>query len=272
MAGITAIVATPILLFCSLPLTFFAVLTTTITFWVLLLRVSVVYLDLILALLHAYLLPSYPFSKVTSPASSPPKSPSSDRSSSQSHHSVSQHRHRQKSRSSSIGSDRAGRHGPLESGSFASLVGTGSNRDFEGVGGWRVSGTDDEEALWMGMNSRLELPAIPKARHHARSLTGGSGSGHVSPPDLVRTPIGSKASALAGSGKRRSLSGTASPEGYFTMPYRGSMTALTTAGDRGSKTVSVVSFDDKDRRKSSENSSSTSLSSTLTINKKDEAK
>lgn len=33
-------------------------------------------------------------------------------------------------------------------------------RDFEGVGGWRVLGSDEDQddAIWMGLNSRLELP------------------------------------------------------------------------------------------------------------------
>lgn len=52
-------------------------------------------------------------------------------------------------------------------------------RDFEGVGGWRYPGSDgdDEEALWTGMNSRLELPAVPlsisedRKRNHNRSVT-----------------------------------------------------------------------------------------------------
>jgi hypothetical protein len=50
-------------------------------------------------------------------------------------------------------------------------------RDFEGVGGWRMSGDDDEEALWMGINSRLQLPAETPTRRHARSLTGGVSPG-----------------------------------------------------------------------------------------------
>lgn len=52
----------------------------------------------------------------------------------------------------------------------------GVERDFEGVGGWRVPGSDDDDILWTSMNSRLELPAIldEKKRHHQRSLTSGS--------------------------------------------------------------------------------------------------
>lgn len=52
----------------------------------------------------------------------------------------------------------------------------GMERDFEGVGGWRVPGSDDDDVLWTSMNSRLELPAIvdERKRHHQRSLTSGS--------------------------------------------------------------------------------------------------
>lgn len=54
-------------------------------------------------------------------------------------------------------------------------------RDFEGIGGWRVPGSDDDDILWTSMNSRLELPAIvdnnnrkKRHHHHQRSLTSGS--------------------------------------------------------------------------------------------------
>jgi hypothetical protein len=62
--------------------------------------------------------------------------------------------------------------------SLTALIGTSElTRDFEGVGGWRVPGDDDEEALWMGINSRLQLPAETPTRRHARSLTGGASPG-----------------------------------------------------------------------------------------------
>jgi hypothetical protein len=50
----------------------------------------------------------------------------------------------------------------------------GPTRDYEGVGGWRLDkSSDDDDALWTNINSRLELPADHTRRHH-RSLTGGS--------------------------------------------------------------------------------------------------
>ena len=44
------------------------------------------------------------------------------------------------------------------------------------MGGWRVPGTEDEDALWTSMNSRLELPAMVDGRRHFhhRSRTSGS--------------------------------------------------------------------------------------------------
>ncbi|KFY16161.1 hypothetical protein V492_01521 [Pseudogymnoascus sp. VKM F-4246] len=54
----------------------------------------------------------------------------------------------------------------------------GLGRDFEGVGGWRLDQQSDEEQLWTKINSRLELPAeSPRRYHHQRSLTAGGYSG-----------------------------------------------------------------------------------------------
>lgn len=49
----------------------------------------------------------------------------------------------------------------------------GQQRDFEGVGGWRLDPPSDEESLWTNINARLELPA-DHIRRHRRSVTGGS--------------------------------------------------------------------------------------------------
>jgi hypothetical protein len=82
-----------------------------------------------------------------------------------------------------------------------SLLGAGIQgppRDFEGVGGWREAADDPaEEELWIGMNSRLELPAATpvRQRHHQRSLTGGSQrwSGVWSPEAMRMSPVQSRA-------------------------------------------------------------------------------
>lgn len=50
---------------------------------------------------------------------------------------------------------------------------TGLDRDFEGVGGWRLDERGDD-ADWFKINSRLELPTErAPTRHHSRSQSGG---------------------------------------------------------------------------------------------------
>lgn len=51
------------------------------------------------------------------------------------------------------------------------LTSSGMDRDFEGVGGWRLDNRDDD-ADWANINSRLELPLERSQRHHHRSSSG----------------------------------------------------------------------------------------------------
>lgn len=239
MPGFLAFISAPALLLLSIPLATFAVVTTALAFWTLLFRVSIVYVELFLALLRAYITPAQP-----SVIELPPLSPIKERAI---------HKRRANSSASSLGGTETPKNPPTKSESFASLVGTGQNRDFEGVGGWRVSGNEEEEALWMSMNSRLELPAAP-ARRHERSFTGGSQRFTFASPEVGRSPGLMLKTPGGKHWQRHSMSGTASPEGYFSVPVSGgSMTALN--GDRNSR----VSFEE--RRKSSSNSSTASLNS-----------
>ena len=159
----------PLLLLVSIPLTLFAIVTTSIAISILAVRVSIVYFELGVALIHSYLFP-------------PPQKPVPKRPSRRTSPSRTRNRRVSSGASTASSQDTAvllpnpTSRLHRKSGSFASLVGTSEiTRDYEGVGGWRVSGNDDEEALWMGINSRLELPAaLPKRKHHQRSLTGGS--------------------------------------------------------------------------------------------------
>ncbi|KAK1771333.1 hypothetical protein QBC33DRAFT_149620 [Phialemonium atrogriseum] len=48
---------------------------------------------------------------------------------------------------------------------------SGMDRDFEGVGGWRLDDANDD-ADWANINSRLELPLERTPRHHHRSASG----------------------------------------------------------------------------------------------------
>ncbi|KAI1828126.1 hypothetical protein F4861DRAFT_490748 [Xylaria intraflava] len=73
----------------------------------------------------------------------------------------------------------------------------GLERDFEGVGGWRLGGgdadTDTAEEQWYNLNSRLENPY---RRHHFRSQSGGAiisgpvAPGLVTKPDFARSTEG----------------------------------------------------------------------------------
>ena len=103
--------------------------------------------------------------------------------------------------------------------------GEGIGRDFEGVGGWRFPGPDDEDGLWTSMNSRLELPStsVERKRHHRRSFTSGSMSSaplETSPPTLSRARTPNTAH----------IAGNATPEEYFVdRPPSRSTGALDTA-------------------------------------------
>ncbi|KAK5118711.1 hypothetical protein LTR85_007917 [Meristemomyces frigidus] len=230
MPWITSAVTAPVLIVLSLPLAVFAIITTSLTFWLLLFRVGIVYAELFTALLHAYISPSTESTVTAAPPRTSPsqRTPPSKRT----------------SRSSSSSSDLMTRN-RLKSQSSATLRISTPRRDYEGVGGWRLQADDEEEALWMNINSRLELPA-EQQRRHQRSLTGGSRvQSGVTSPELVRTPI-----AMRTPGRRGPGSGAASPEEYFNVP----LTVVTNV-DRGSK----VSFQDRRRSGSSSTTSVKSM-------------
>ncbi|KAF2771883.1 hypothetical protein EJ03DRAFT_357012 [Teratosphaeria nubilosa] len=198
MPSLLSTLSSPFLLLLSLPLALFALLTTTLALTILTLRVSILYAELLAALLQTSLLPS------TKPPSTPPTTRplsrrSSSRSSSISSSGVSQQHYQQQQQ------QQWGRMGKKSQSSVTLVmngVGGGKVRDYEGVGGWRLQGEDEEEALWMGMNSRLRLPARSLNHSHRGSFV--LGSGQVS-PELVRTP------RLVRGSKDRA----ASPESYF---------------------------------------------------------
>ncbi|KAF2796999.1 hypothetical protein K505DRAFT_153201 [Melanomma pulvis-pyrius CBS 109.77] len=227
MSSITSplyLLGPPLLLLISLPLAILASVTTTIAITALTIRVSIVYFELGVALIHSYLFPP--------PQRPVPKKPSGR---------LSPHRARNRRSSAASTSSSHDTAGPssypprlqYKSGSFVSLVGTSEiTRDFEGVGGWRVPGDDDEEALWMGMNSRLELPAvIPKQRKHQRSLTGGSQRWSGSPEVMRMSPMQSRArTPVQTAGDEKHGGGD-----YF--PPQPNMRPLSAASDRAGRTI-----------------------------------
>lgn len=120
----------------------------------------------------------------------------------------------------------------------------GAERDFEGIGGWRVPGSDDDDVLWTSMNSRLELPAIvdDRKRHHQRSLTSGS---ITSTPLITRSSMRSLKKNLPSAHAGENAGST----GYF---------------DSRANSKPVVAVDSTDMRRSSlcrKNSSASVFSS-----------
>lgn len=183
------LLAPPLLLLISIPLAIFAVFTTSIAFTALIIRASIVYFELGVGLIRSWL-----FAKTSTYGIKPPLSTST---SGQTSPTRARGTRRSSLTSTSSSQDvTPGQRLGYKSGSFASLIGTGTpNRDFEGVGGWKEPGEDDEEALWIGMNSRLELPAVvPNPRRkHQRSLTGGNQRWSWSPEAVRISPMQSRA-------------------------------------------------------------------------------
>lgn len=234
MAGILSTFSVPFFFLLSLPLAVFAILTTTFAFWILLFRASIVYAELFAALIQAYLTPTSLLQKDLSPASS--------------------------TRADSPPSRRTSRSSSLESGvlmwtptnrrtrSSLALASGLHNRDYEGVGGWRISVDDEEEAAWMGMNRGLELPAAP-SRGHRGSWAGSRLPSGAASPELLRSPVAMRTP------NRGMFNGSEMPsqDGYFSMPLT-SMTNISRS--------SRVSFSQEDRPKSWQSYSSlTSLGS-----------
>lgn len=211
----------PVVLFVSIPFAVFAAFTTSLACGVLFVRLSVVYIDLGIALIHSAISPIA--SKSDASTTSPSKADTYDIA-------------RSRRRRSFGGSGTPPRGHVAKTSSFASLTGKGTDRDYEGVGGWRLSVDDEDEALWMNLNSRLELPAVSSpVRRHKRNLTGGSLHGS---PEMGRSP-----SLL-----RSRTPGTASPEGYF------SVQSLSSTREGNPLGISRVSFEPRSTAASSTDS------------------
>ena len=154
MPSLFYILLSPILLFVSIPLSLFAALTTTLAFSTLFLRALLVYAELGAVLVQNQFInqraneKNLAFERATAAAT--------------------------EGRSASRSSAGSGSTTPSAPDTGLGIYsGSGVERDFEGVGGWR---TEDEDAIWMSLNSRLELPGMVDAprRNHHRSRTSGS--------------------------------------------------------------------------------------------------
>lgn len=243
--------------FLSFPLISFALFTTSIALVTLLIRVSVLYVELVLALIRSAINPStaekqhVPFQPHSFEADEITRvrpHPRSRRASQQSFSSTASSSPLQIAASGPT-STTTPQLGAVNNAHWP--IATPGPRDYEGVGGWRfpTSTAEDEteEALWTRINSRLELPALcipsPTVMSRPRTYSNGTkrGGGYSVPGSALTSgaasPLMSRSPAGSRRGRRGRKSGTASPEGYF-----GSMSGIApmseaAAGDRGGSDV-----------------------------------
>ncbi|KOS21385.1 hypothetical protein ESCO_005197 [Escovopsis weberi] len=251
----------PFIFGITIPLAIVAGITSTVAFSVLLCRVIVVYLDLIISIVsrsvvgvsldksrrtasissYGYLRRSPP-SSFFSPSPSPSSPPSSyfqlpGPSASGGKQAASpagspnylrrHHRHRR----GSIGNHAGGAVTPVGETGLGLIPSVGPERDFEGIGGWRSGGDDDE--IWTGINSRLELPD----KQHARAGTAGDNGVLMMKSRARSREKRRRLSASPNSSRIRAPSG--SRFGYATGQASASAGAAgntgTTAANRGTK-------------------------------------
>jgi hypothetical protein len=216
LLGIVHGLAVPVLCLACIPLAICAGITSTLSFWVLMCRVAVAYLDIALSLIPQYftwrgrphgfpagathfplwtsITPSYSVgsrSGTSTPWSSS-SNPHGGDSASLAYQGPAVRRRRssygfgaglRQSRQSSQGSLASmGAITPLPAADVAIVVAdagmtpsVGLDRDFEGIGGWRIQDDREDEENWTNINSRLELPAERAPfRHHQRSQSAGT--------------------------------------------------------------------------------------------------
>ena len=219
MPSLFYILLSPVLLFISIPLSLFAALTTTLAFSTLFFRALLVYAELGVVLVRNQFYSQHENEKNPMPKKMPPAVVDGKQS---------QHKSRRSSAGS--GSNGGSTTPKVPDSGLGVYSGGGAVRDFEGVGGWRIPGTADEDVLWTSMNSRLELPAIvDNARHfnhHSRtscSLTN------------VSLPLKSPGRSRAGTPSSVRLGGSISPEEYLaTQEPSRSANALSAANNERS--------------------------------------
>ena len=226
MPTITTVLLSPVLVAISIPLASFAVVTTTLAFSTLLVRVAVVYIELGAVVLHDHI-SGRPVSHVNLPPSRA-AAVGTDAASA-----------RRKSRRSSAGSGHS--EASITSLRLSEVTspgtygGSGPHRDFEGLGGWVFGTTDEDDGLWTSMNSRLELPATvgERKRNHRRSKTSGALPATV--PEsrfrrVLRSADSFSNSPIRPGARTPNAPRSSSPVEYFTAQHVSkSTTALDTA-------------------------------------------
>ena len=185
------------LLFVSIPLSVFAALTTTLAFSTLFFRALLVYAELGVVLMRNQFVSRHANENKTVPTKLA--------------FAVEGKQPQHKSRRSSAGSgSNGGSATPRVPDTGLGVCSEGFVRDFEGVGGWRIPGTDDEDALWTSMNSRLELPAMVDGHRHFHHPSRTSGS-----LTSVSLPLKSPVRSRARTPTSVRLGGSGSLEEYF---------------------------------------------------------
>ncbi|KAI0972681.1 hypothetical protein F4678DRAFT_48228 [Xylaria arbuscula] len=203
----------PFVFVVALPLALCASISTLVAFLVLFLRLFLVYFDVGLETLRYILIGHATHARYMASRSTPAVTPGSSISSSPLASPVVASTPRHKRRTKRQGSGGSGLITPTASydGFPAVTPSIGLERDFEGIGGWRLDSTDAdtdnaEERQWYTLNSRLENPY---RRHHFRSQSGGAvlsgptGSGILARPGNIMTgPHNSEASRRSSSPSR----------------------------------------------------------------------
>ncbi|KAI1177483.1 hypothetical protein F4777DRAFT_542253 [Nemania sp. FL0916] len=198
----------PFVFVVALPLALCAGATTILAFLVLFLRLFLVYFDVGLETLRYVLVGHATQGRyIASPTNTTaPPSPAT---------ATFRHRRRMKRQ----GSSGSGSMTPVPGfdGLSAVTPSIGLERDFEGVGGWRLEAADEQQ--WYNLNSRLENPY---RRHHFRSQSGGavlSGPTATRPSTAVNLfSMGSRSPESAGLTPSPNRSGTRTPTIHIKPP------------------------------------------------------
>ncbi|KAI0904672.1 hypothetical protein F4824DRAFT_517614 [Ustulina deusta] len=184
----------PFVFLVALPLALCAGVTTIVAFLVLFLRLFLVYFDVGLETLRYALIGHATHARYIASHGTPAVTPgSSVNSTPLPSPAVTTSRHRRRGKRHGSGGGGLITPGSGFDGFSAVTPSIGLERDFEGVGGWRLESTDvdtdnPEERQWCNLNSRLENPY---GRHHFRTQSGGAilsgptGSGILARPSFM---------------------------------------------------------------------------------------